>query len=326
MKGAGASGPSSAEWPLRARRWGVAGGEALVCRGQDLAGRVVVDQGRGRDHAASRRRAARRPSSRSSPHPIARSSGRLAGRQDHRRRDRVELVDVVAEPRAVDELDPGEQRVVGRVPAMRGDVEDVDVGGQLAHVARRGRRRPARSDRRPTTLIARVDLLGGSVDPRAGHEAGRPYIEGSASAVQPTIVADRGTVSGRPAKPGSSVHGTPASEPAGTITEAPIADVWLERCRPSRSARAVEPSSQRVLCIASCKSPGQPARRPCRGRPASRRAATCTSAKRAEVDDMRSLVGNDEGVEPLLDDEIRHQRATDVAERHRPPRRARQAR
>ena len=140
--------------------------------GQRVARDVVVDAGRRRDHRAGAGVQPCHASSRSSPHPIAPTIARARTAE----RTTVDgmsssLVDVVAEPRTVDQLETGEERVVGGVPAVCRDVEDVDVVRERSGPAPRRRSRRAARRAFDHAFAARLHLLVRSVDPRARDEA-----------------------------------------------------------------------------------------------------------------------------------------------------------
>ena len=196
--------------------------------------------------------------------PIASSPERtetraeLAGREHHRLRGAGELVDVVAEPRAVGELDGGEQRVLAGVPAVAGEVEHVDLGRQRGDPG--GGRVVAAQHRahRATPSSRAGDLLLAARDVRPGHEtdAARPLPVAALARSSSQRVADGGMVSGRPTSPGSSDHGVPASAPEGVSTT---------RRSPSRSGERGRPAARRP--------------RPSRARRAARRGAASASSR-----------------------------------------------
>ena len=142
---------------------------------------VVVDGGRAGDDAAG---AGVQPGGGHADQllaPAHRRAADLAGREQHDVGYGAELVDVVAEPRPVDELEAGEQRVLRGVPAVRGDVQDVDPAGELGDggrggvVAREHRAPSARPSRRPRTSSSARTTRGPATKPAdAGAQRRRP--------------------------------------------------------------------------------------------------------------------------------------------------------
>ena len=122
-----------------------------------------------------------------------------------------ELVDVVAEPRSVGQLETGEQRVVRRVPPVRRDVQDVDALRQRADG--RGpwrRRRSAPRARRPSAARGLADLLLAHERP-ADRRRARPAsaASGRRATGEPQAWPTEAPSASGPASPGSIDHGVP---------------------------------------------------------------------------------------------------------------------
>ena len=146
-----------------------------------------------------------------------RDPAELARRQHHRRGRTAQLVDVVAEPRAVDQLDRGEQRVLAGVPAVAGEVEHVDLARPAPRPGRRSRPSPRSTARVRPRRGRPGDLLRA---PRHPGPATRPTRSpGAAPRAAPASGSPTGgMVSGRPTRPGSRDHGVPARAPDGVST------------------------------------------------------------------------------------------------------------
>ena len=119
-----------------------------------------------------------------------------------------QLVDVVAEPRPVGQLDRGEQRVVAGVPAVAGEVQDVDLRGQVRDLGGDGafarqHRRAGPGGRCPRDLLLRP------LDVRPGDQAHpRPTVPSRPAQLQPAgrgrRHGDRASGEAREQRPGGA--------------------------------------------------------------------------------------------------------------------------
>ena len=162
-----------ARMPRPALRWRGLPAARPSCIAPSSSTRHVVrdDDGR-RDHAAGTRM---QPDTRHADRFLSPSDGRathLACRQHYRARHPRDQIDVIAEEGAVGEFQPGEERVVRRMPAMGRHMQDIDAGCQRRH-SRRRRPFAIENDRVAPRAGTEGSLLGTSLDSGTNGEACR---------------------------------------------------------------------------------------------------------------------------------------------------------
>ena len=190
--------------------------QALVHRAEQFARGVIGhDDGRG-DHAA---RTGVEPDSRharSPPRPTAPTIARpRTTRAPRSRAPTRHEIDVVAEQRAVGELETREQRIVDGVASVGGDMQHVDLRCQVGD----GIHRRLAVERSASVQPCRCGSTSSSPRATRGPTA-KPAVSARARAARACIHpdADDATVNGRPRRAGSIVHGSPESTPGAVRT------------------------------------------------------------------------------------------------------------